>query len=197
MKTPDPARRCVLLLVPRRRRLGASARQFHDQPLRARRGRRTPAVRALRRGHGRDPDAPARADSDPRHSQAVRRRAARHPAGREDGARASRSGAAGLRTTRFQAILAGPQIEHAASIVGRRSQLRRPDRLEGDRARRDHPLDLRRAPRVPEGSAAEPARRDARPAAARPDTATRRRRCSVGQRARGAGPRRRFAASPR
>ncbi len=40
---------------------GASARQLHDQPFRACRGRRPPPLRALRPRHGRDPDVPGAA----------------------------------------------------------------------------------------------------------------------------------------
>ena len=75
-------------------------------------------------------------------------------------------GAAGLRTTRFQALLAGPEVEQSAQRVGRRPQLRRPHRLEGDRPRRHGPIDIGRAARLPEGSPSQPARRDPRRRAA-------------------------------
>ena len=65
------------LLRPGRRRLGAPARQLHHQPLRARRGRRRPAVRPLRRRHGRDPDAAARPDPHRRAARLRRRTAGR------------------------------------------------------------------------------------------------------------------------
>ena len=51
--------------------LGASAGQLHDQPFLARRGRRAPDLRALRRRHGRDPDA-AEGAADRRSGLALR-----------------------------------------------------------------------------------------------------------------------------
>ena len=63
-------------------------------------------------------------------------RRAAGPAPRGRTALAHPRGAAGLRTTRFQAILAGPTVSGQRRSLGRRSQLRRPHRLEGDRLRR-------------------------------------------------------------
>ena len=76
-------------------------------------------------------------------SRCAPRRAARHAstarpraANVANTALAHPLGAAGLRTTRFQAILAGPRVDADGAGRRRRPQLRRPDRLEGDRLRR-------------------------------------------------------------
>ena len=69
-------------------------------------------------------------------------------------------GAGGLRTTRLEVVLAGPQLAGAGARRLPRRELRRPHRLEGDRGRRAHAEPQRRAPRLSEGHALEPARRD-------------------------------------
>ena len=69
-------------------------------------------------------------------------------------------GAGGLRTTRLEVVLAGPRLSGPARLTYRRFELRRPDRLEGDRRRRAHAEPQPRAPCLPEGHAREPSRCD-------------------------------------
>ena len=160
----------VFVVVARRaRRSGgrarASARQLHGQPLQPRRGLRATAlyVRYVldlaeiptfqagqhRRARVRTPD---RAERAPRPSTAPRASSRAHRARaserrRRPGHDAARGRARGAAARRHE-----PRSPTATRTT-------RPHRLEGDRRRRGHAQPQPRAARVPEGPAAEPARR--------------------------------------
>ena len=164
-----------LALRAGRERAGASARQLHDQPLQPRRGLGRPRLRPLRPRPGRDPDLPGEAGGagSTRRAYATANRRRRAPdastaaapgSSRSRHALAFPPGAGGLRTTRLEVVLARPAARRAragsptatrttpAVSAGRRSSsggahVRRPSSRQ------------RRAARVPEGPALEPARR--------------------------------------
>ena len=64
-------------------------------------------------------------------------------------------GAAGLRTTRLEVLLRGPEIDGSTTCRLPRHELRRPHRLEGDRRRPERAQHERRAPCVSEEPALE------------------------------------------
>ena len=173
-----------------------------------RRGLGQPGLRPLRARHGGDPDLPGAAGGvDPAvYARRIARNAhldRRRPAGAADARSRTRSRSRGAgRAAHDAARGRPPRPEARRRAVDRlpRRELRRPDRLEGDRRRGSaaprhelRPRDReRRAPRLPEGPAPQPARRhvrDARrslPAPGRPRRSRRR------HGAAGTGPRRRL-----
>ena len=110
----------------RRRRVGAPARQLHDQPLQPRRGSGDRALRPLRPRPGRDPDLPGAAGGSTRPPTAAhrtrrqpdRRRPARSLVSVAHAARHPQ-GAGGLRTTRLEVILRGPRLAARRRIAYR------------------------------------------------------------------------------
>ena len=158
----------------------APARQLHDQPLQPRRGRRRPDLRPLRGRHGRDPDLPGRPRSTARPrgrlaavAHLTRRRPARPRSSRSRHASPSRRARRACtrrgsrRSSRGPRIAGGAASRYAtANYAGR---IGWKEIVVGARA----PSSQRRAARLPEGPAPEPARRHARPPrrSRRPDDA--------------------------
>ena len=163
-----------------RRRKRTSARKLHRQPLRAARGLGPPDLRALRPRPGGDPHVSSATGRDRRKRiLAANRERSRPPRRRLAGDAPSHRAPARIPAGRRRPCNDTPRARtrgpaHRLDCTGNapRPELRRPHRLERDRRRRRNAERERRAPRLPQGAAREPARRHARGDGAHADVRT-------------------------